>query len=74
MKCNIKGCPGVYDEKKITHTVKSRGSVVVIDHVPALICDVCGDSLLRLETVRHIEGIVKAKAEPSQTVPLYEYA
>ena len=35
MKCSIKGCPGEYESRVITHTVRRGGHVVVIDHVPA---------------------------------------
>lgn len=73
MKCSIDGCPGTYEERLITHTVRKNGEVIVIDHVPAEVCSVCGDVLLKPETVRHIEKLLKSRHEPSRTVPLYEY-
>jgi len=73
MKCSIMGCPGKYEQKTITHTVKSAGQVIVIDHVPARVCDTCGDTLLDLKTVRHIEKILSARKKPRRTAPLYEY-
>ena len=51
-----------------------RGEVVVIDNVPAEVCPVCGDVLLRPETVRSIEKLLRSAARPVGTVPLYEYA
>ena len=74
MKCSIKGCPGEYEESQIVHTVSYRGQVKVIDHVPAEICSECGDVLLKPETVRRIEKLLKEKTKPEKTVPLYEYA
>lgn len=74
MKCSIEGCPGVYEEREIVHTVRHHGQVVVIDHVPAEVCSVCGDVLLKPETVRRLEELLRTTAEPSKTVPLYEYA
>lgn len=74
MRCSIQGCPGEYEQREITHTVRHKGRIVVIDHVPAEVCSVCGDVLLTPETVRHIEALLQAKPEPTQTVPLYEYA
>ncbi len=74
MKCSIKGCPGEYQERKIAHTVRHSGEVVVIDHVPVEICTICGDTLLSPNTVRHIENILDQTGSPSKTVPLYEYA
>lgn len=43
MKCSIKGCPGEYEERQIIHPVRYHGQVIVIDHVPAEVCSVCGD-------------------------------
>ena len=74
MKCTVTGCPGEYEEREITHTVRHRGRVVVIDHVPAEVCSVCADVLLRPATVRHIEELLSREAAPARTVPLYEYA
>ena len=74
MKCAVHGCPGEYEERRIVHTVRHRGQVIVIDRVPAEVCPTCGDVLLRPETVRKIEALLEAPAAPRQTVPLYEYA
>ena len=74
MKCSIKGCPGEYEERKITHTVRRHERVIVIDHVPAEVCSVCGDVLMEPDTVRRIEALLQTTAQPAATVPLYEYA
>ncbi len=73
MKCSIKGCPGEYEQRKIVHTVRHKEQVVVIDHVPAEVCSVCGDVLLKPEIVRRIEMLLRTAARPTSTVPLYEY-
>jgi hypothetical protein len=54
--------------------VRYRGQIIVIDHVPAEVCSVCGDVLLKPETVRRIEELLRTAAQPARTVPLYEYA
>ena len=74
MKCSITGCPGEYEERKILHTVRHQGQVMVIDHVPAEVCSVCGDVLLKPETVRRLEELLRNPTQASETVPLYEYA
>ncbi|MEK6656848.1 MAG: YgiT-type zinc finger protein [Nitrospirota bacterium] len=74
MKCTIKGCPGEYEERKIVHTVRHHGQVIVIDHVPAEVCSVCEDILLKPETIRRIEKLLQTTSRPVNTVPLYEYA
>ncbi|RLC69324.1 MAG: hypothetical protein DRI52_09145, partial [Chloroflexi bacterium] len=40
------------------------GQIVVIDHVPAEVCSVCGDVLLRPEAVRRIEALLRTAAFP----------
>ena len=74
MECRVEGCPGQYEEKRVVHTVHYRGEVTVIDHVPAEVCNVCGDVLLKPETVRRIEALLRTDPRPTATAPLYEYA
>jgi len=74
MKCTIAGCPGAYEPRTVVHTVKHQGEVMVIDNVPAEVCNVCGDVLLTPETVRRIEALLQAPPPPSRNVPLYDFA
>lgn len=74
MQCTIQGCPGHYEETAITHTVRHRGEIVVIDDVPAEVCSVCGDVLFTIETTRQIELLLDKRGKPARTVPLYQYA
>lgn len=73
MRCSIEGCPGDYEERTIVHTVSHHGQVIVINHVPAEICSICGDVLLKPETVRRIETLLRTATSPAGMVPLYEY-
>jgi YgiT-type zinc finger domain-containing protein len=73
MKCTIAGCQGDYESRTILHTLRRKDQVAVIDHVPAEVCPVCGDTLLRPATVRRIEELLCAGPVPTATVPLYEY-
>lgn len=73
MKCSIEGCPGQYEPRHVMHTVRHQGNVVVIDHVPAEVCSVCGDVLLTPETVRHIERLLESGGHPDKTAPVYDY-
>ncbi len=74
MKCSIEGCPGEYENRRIAHTVRQGDQVIVVDHVPAEVCNLCGDVLLKPETIRRIEKLLESQREPTGTVPLYEYA
>ena len=74
MRCGIAVCPGEYDARKVMHTVRHEGQVIVIDHVPADVCSVCGDVLLKPDTVCRIKGLLQEKHQQASTVPLYEFA
>ncbi|HEY6291460.1 MAG TPA: type II toxin-antitoxin system MqsA family antitoxin [Terriglobia bacterium] len=74
MNCTVQGCPGEYEARTVVHTVQRRGEIIVIDHVPAEVCSVCGDVLLTPETVRRIEALLRATPPPNRNVPLYEFA
>ena len=73
MQCSIQGCPGDYEQKEIVHTVRYNGKLVVIDHIPAEVCTICGDVLLKPETVEHIEKLLEVRSKPNEMVPLFEY-
>jgi len=74
MNCSIQGCPGHYDERPIVHTVKRGKDVLVFDDVPAEVCDVCSDTLLAPETIRHVEELMRREGEPRAHAPVYAYA
>ena len=74
MKCSIQGCPGRYEQKEIIHTVRQAGQILVLEHVPAEVCSICGDKILSPRTIRHIEALLKNKRQPQKLVPLYDYA
>ena len=74
MKCTLAGCPGVYELRAVVHTVKQRGQVLVIDHVPGQVCNFCGDVQLAPETVRRIEALVKTTPPPTRNITYYELA
>ena len=70
--CSIKGCPGTYEMKTITHMIADDGKTLLIEGVPAEVCSVCGDVLLSLETVEHIEQLLQQPGPPAHTAPVYE--
>ena len=74
MKCSFEGCPGEYEHQEIIHAVRHKGEIVVIDHVPAEVCSVCGDVLLHPEIVRQIEALLQEEQPAPKMALLYEYA
>ena len=63
MKCQV--CEGTYEERLITRAYRRDGKVVVVDDVPAEVCNLCGDTLLQPETVELIQTAL-AKADKAK--------
>jgi YgiT-type zinc finger domain-containing protein len=73
MRCNVDNCPGEYEQKEVVHTIRRGNQIIVIDHVPAEVCTVCGDVLFTPDTVRQIELLRHSTMPPVRTVPLYDF-
>ena len=62
---------GQYLNKHIVFSSRRGGQLVVIEGVPALVCDVCGDRIITEDTAREIERI--AIGTPIDSAPLYHF-
>jgi len=71
MKCDL--CEGEYQEKSVVRNYKWRGKTIVVEDVPALVCDRCGDTLIREETIAAIDELLKEEAEPREYAPVYRF-
>jgi YgiT-type zinc finger domain-containing protein len=71
--CTIAGCTGQYEDRKITHTVTHRGSIVVIGEVPAHACSVCGDTVFSIDTARQMDAFLAQRPPATESVPLYHF-
>jgi YgiT-type zinc finger domain-containing protein len=74
MKCSIQGCPGRYRRKLIIHPLRRGREVLVFEKVPAEVCDVCSDTLLKPQTIQHIEKLLLRNAKPRRHAALNAYA
>lgn len=71
MKCDL--CDGEYREKAVVRNYKWRGKTIVIEGVPALVCDRCGDMLIQEETIAAIDELLNKAAEPQEYAPVYRF-
>ena len=69
MKCNL--CQGLYIEKTTVLSFRRQGHTVVVEDVPALVCESCGDELLTEATAQKVEQLLEK--EPQATAPLYRF-
>jgi len=55
-------CPvchfGKLCQVKITHTEIFEGQLIVIPHVPALVCDVCGETIVDNQVLTRLSGLL----------------
>lgn len=72
MKCSIMGCSGEYEHREVVRAIRQGGRIIVVEHIPAEVCDVCGDVLFTPETIERLEAL-RQTATPVRTVPLYDF-
>jgi YgiT-type zinc finger domain-containing protein len=73
MKCAVAGCPGEYKERRITQFFTRGGQAIVVEDIPAEVCDVCGDTLLAPEVVEQLVKIDVREKEPVKFAPVFKY-
>ncbi len=73
----MKSCPlcsGRLLSRKITNPQEYDGKVVILENVPAEVCQQCGDVLVDPDVLKKIQKIVwsGAEAKRSVNVPVYD--
>ncbi len=57
MKCHY--CKGRMESGKTSYTIDRKGYLLVINEVPALICQQCGEPYFNEEEVEMIQNLIK---------------
>lgn len=73
MKCALQGCTGEYHDGQIAQVFTRNGQTVVVENIPARVCDVCGDTILSWQTVEQLFRILDAKGESTRYLPAYSF-
>ena len=75
MRCEVCG-KGERRDKLIRYNLSIRDRLVVVDHVPASVCDRCGETTLSPEVVDRLQTTVSASRTPDRVIetPVYEFA
>lgn len=63
-------------ETHVTYSVEVDGHLIIVEHVPARVCQETGEQFFAPETVQKIHQIIHGGAKPVRTVqtPVYEFA
>ncbi len=73
ISCLLTGCTGEYERREILHCVERSSELVCVDHVPALVCSVCGDVQFEADTVRSLQALMDSRGKPDKHLPAYEF-
>ncbi len=74
MKCDV--CVSPMRERSVTYTIQMDDKLVVVEHVPAKVCDQCGERLYSSETVERLQKTVWEQRSPSRVLqtPVFDFA
>ncbi len=62
---------GSYRDELVVFSARRGNRLIVVEDVPALVCDMCGDQIFADETAREIERA--ATGEPAYSAPIYRF-
>ena len=65
--CTICGS-AARQEKLVEEVFRIDGQYVLVDHIPASVCDRCGDETFSRETADRIRLLVRGEAKPTRSI------
>ena len=73
MRCDL--CKGKVQKSFISYALFYEGHWIVVENVPAKVCQQCGEKLFSPNTVDHLQKIIWDKKTPQKKIqtPLYAY-
>ena len=75
MKCDVCGV-GERHEKLIRYSLQMKGKFIVVENVPASVCDHCGEETLAPDIVERLQKMIWQSRTPVKILetPVYEFA
>ena len=64
---------GDFIESKTTHVVKYKGSLIIIENVPCLECDQCGETYFTDDVAERLEEIVNSVKKVESKISIIDY-
>jgi YgiT-type zinc finger domain-containing protein len=71
MKCVVQGCPGEMEERRIVHTFVRDGKPLVVEDLPALVCPICGYTVLDLRVLDALFALDPKTDPPVGQAPVF---
>ncbi len=74
MKCPL--CGGELEAKTVTHPQEYGGRIIILENVPAEVCQQCGEVLIRPDVLGRMQELVWSDTAPRRTahVAVYDLA
>ena len=72
-KCQVCGNTSAKSEL-VSEVFTVEGRRVLVERIPALVCDRCGEATFSRETTEQIRRLVHESGQPLKTVPLDVFA
>ena len=62
---------GVYRDKLVLFSARRGDRLIVVDDVPALVCETCGDQIFTEKASKGIDLAIQG--EPAYSAPIYRF-
>jgi YgiT-type zinc finger domain-containing protein len=66
MKCDL--CEGKVVKKKVSYILFYEGKWIIVENVPAMVCNQCGEKLFDPDTVGRLQTIIWSKQKPIKKI------
>ena len=68
-KCHVCGST-VAREESVSEVFTIDGRRVLVEHIPAQVCERCGEAIFSLTTTEKVRRLVHGEGRPVRTVPM----
>ncbi len=75
MKCEVCGA-GERRERQIRYPITIDDKFIVVEHVPAIVCDNCGEISLKPDVVAQVQKAIWGRGKPDRVIEteVYEFS
>lgn len=71
MKCPTQNCPDGIEERQIIHTFIRDGKPLIVEDLPALVCPICGYTVLDLHILDLLFALNPGTETPVGQAPVF---
>ena len=74
MRCDL--CKGKVEKKIVSYSLFYEGHWIIVENVPAKVCQQCGEKLFDPKIVEHLQKIIWNKQAPCKKIkaPVFDFS